>query len=183
MLILNLSPFPSITTNNLVLRQITEEDVNEILLLRSDKKVMKYIDRPISKSKEDASLYIQHITDLHKNNEAITWGIALKNNPQLIGYIGIWNIKKEHYRAETGYALHTDHHRKGIMQEALSEILKYGFKEMKLHSIEANVNPLNIASIKLLERNNFIREAYFKEDYFFNGKFLDTAIYSLLTPQ
>ncbi|MGE5859464.1 MAG: GNAT family N-acetyltransferase, partial [Ignavibacteria bacterium] len=58
--------------------------------------------------------------------------------------------------------------------------LNYGFKVMNLHSIEANVNPDNKASIRLLERNNFTREAYFKENYFYNGKFLDSAIYSLL---
>jgi ribosomal-protein-alanine N-acetyltransferase len=54
---------------------------------------------------------------------------------------------------------------------------------MKLHSIEANVNPNNLSSIKLLERNNFIREGYFKENYFFNGKFSDSAIYSLISPE
>ncbi len=68
------------------------------------------------------------------------------------------------------------------MQEAILTILDYGFKIMKLHSVEANVNPNNAASIKLLERNNFIREAYHKENYYYNGKFLDSAIYSLLTP-
>ncbi len=54
---------------------------------------------------------------------------------------------------------------------------------MNLHSIEANVNPGNTASIKLLEKNNFTREAYFKENYFYDGKFLDTAIYSLLATE
>jgi ribosomal-protein-alanine N-acetyltransferase len=70
---------------------------------------------------------------------------------------------------------------KGIMQEAMSAVIKYGFEKMNLHSIEANVNPANESSIKLLERNDFIKEAYFKENYFYDGKFLDTAIYSLLT--
>lgn len=67
------------------------------------------------------------------------------------------------------------------MQEALSAILAYGFTIMKLHSVEARVNPLNEPSIKLLERNNFIREGLFKEDYFYNGKFLDTAVYSIIS--
>jgi ribosomal-protein-alanine N-acetyltransferase len=51
---------------------------------------------------------------------------------------------------------------------------------MNLHSIEANINPENIASRKLLEKTGFVREAYFKENYFFNGKFIDSEIYSLL---
>jgi ribosomal-protein-alanine N-acetyltransferase len=182
MLSVDFSPFPSFQTERLILRKVTQNDVNEIFFLRSDKTAMKYIDRPLAKSADDASLFIQKIDDLEKNNESITWGITLNNNSQLIGYLGYWNMKKEHYRSEIGYILHPDYHKKGIMQEALKEILAYGFKTLKLHSIEANVNPNNSSSIKLLERSDFTREAYFKEDYFFNGKFLDTAIYSLLTP-
>jgi ribosomal-protein-alanine N-acetyltransferase len=106
----------------------------------------------------------------------------LKNEFKLIGNIGIWRIEKEHHRAEIGYALHPSHQGKGIMQEALKAVLDYGFHMMKLHSMEANVNPDNAASIKLLERANFVREAYFKENYFFDGKYLDSAIYSLIRP-
>ena len=88
----------------------------------------------------------------------------------MIGTIGYWRIVKEHYRAEIGYLIATEQQGKGLMQEAISATLQYGFSEMKLHSVEANVNPNNPASIKLLERNHFIREAYFKENYFSNGK-------------
>ena len=68
------------------------------------------------------------------------------------------------------------------MDEALKAVLHYGFYTMKLHSVEANIDPENATSKKLLERNGFIREAYYKENYFFEGKFIDSAIYSLLTP-
>jgi ribosomal-protein-alanine N-acetyltransferase len=71
---------------------------------------------------------------------------------------------------------------KGIMLEAMVAALDYGFSLMRLHSVVANVNPANEASKKLLEKNNFVKEAYFKEDYFFDGRFLDSAVYSLLTP-
>lgn len=116
-----------------------------------------------------------------KNNESIIWAITQKEDSKLIGTICFWNIIKEHYRAEIGYSLLYDFQGKGIMQEAMSAVIKYGFEKMNLHSIEANVNPANESSIKLLERNDFIKEAYFKENYFYDGKFLDTAIYSLLT--
>jgi ribosomal-protein-alanine N-acetyltransferase len=51
---------------------------------------------------------------------------------------------------------------------------------MKLHSIEAHINPANTASATLLGKTGFTREAYFKEDFFFKGEFINTAIYSLL---
>jgi ribosomal-protein-alanine N-acetyltransferase len=133
-------------------------------------------------SLEEASQLINKLLEMEKNNDAFTWAITYKPSSTLIGTICYWNIMKEHFRAEIGYLLHPMEQGKGIMQEALSAVLNYGFEVLKLHSVEANVNPNNVSSIKLLERNGFVREAYFKENYYYNNQFLDTAIYSLLTP-
>src|SRR4030095_6682315 len=154
----------------------------QIYALRSDEKVMHFIDRPRAQSIDDALQLIQKMEDGINNNESINWGIVPKYDNRLIGTIGYWRIIKEHYRAEVGYMLDTNFQGKGFMQEAITSVLNFGFNEMKLHSVEANVNPENGASMKLLERNNFVREAYHKESYYFNGKFLDAIIYSLLTP-
>ena len=183
MLELNFNPFPQLTTERLVLTQMSIDDANEMFFLRSDESVMKYIDRPRAKSVEEAVQFIQMINTGLANNEYINWAITLKNDPRLIGNVCFWRIQKEHYRAEIGYTLHPDWHGKGIMQEAIIAVLDYGFKIMGLHSVEANVNPENIASIKSLERTGFVREAYFKENYYYDGKFLDSAIYSLITPK
>ena len=181
MLIINFDPFPILETSRLILKQISKDDANEIFILRSDTKVMEYIHRPLAKTLDDALQLIQIIIDTETSGYGITWAITLKENAQLIGTIGYWQIKKEHYRAEIGYLIHRDFQRKGIMQEALSKVIPYGFEVMKLHTIEADVDPNNTASIKLLERNGFIQEGYLKENYFFDGKFSDTVICSLLT--
>lgn len=181
MLTVNFNPFPVLSTERLLLRQVTQEDVNEIFFLRSDNRVLKYLAKEPARTINEASLFIKKINELENTNNGITWGINLKGEKKLLGTICYWNITKDHYRAELGYALHPDLHGKGIMQEALSEVLDYGFTAMRLHSVEARVDPLNEASIKLLERNNFIREGHFKEDYFYNGKFLDTTVYSLIS--
>ena len=182
MLNLNFNPFPTLTTERLHLREVVIDDKEEIFFLRSDAEVLKYLDKDPSPSIDEAVEHIQKIANLIKTNESILWGITLKDNPKVIGTICYWRMMKEHFRAELGYALHPNYHGKGIMQEAMKAVLDYGFKEMKLHSIEAKVNVENEASIKILERNNFMREGYFKEDFYFNGKFLDTGVYSLLTP-
>ena len=182
MLNTNFTPFPTLTTERLVLRQITKDDVNETFILRSDEEVMRYINRPKAKSVVEAMRFIEMITAAWANNESIYWAISLKNDPKLIGSICIWQIEQENYRAEIGYTLLPAYHRKGIMNEAMKAALDYGFNTMNLHSVEANVNPENLGSIKVLEKNNFIREGYFRENYFFEGKFLDSAVYSLVPP-
>ncbi|MBK5271444.1 MAG: GNAT family N-acetyltransferase [Bacteroidia bacterium] len=183
MLILNFNPFPILYTNRLLLRRVNEHDANELFNIRSDKEIMKYIDRPLAATIEDALQLIQKINDSMIAEDGITWAITLKDTKPLIGTIGFWRMEKEHYRAEIGYILHPAFQGKGLMQEALSAALNYGFQRMKLHSIMGNVNPENSASIKLLERNNFTREGYFKDSNFNNGKFLDTAIYTIINPE
>src|SRR5699024_6871079 len=109
--------------------------------------------RPRTASVKDALEFIHKMQDSLKTNYGITWAISLNNDKTLIGTIGFWRIMSEHYRAEIGYMLHTDFHGKGIMHEAMQPVLKYGFTIMNLHSVEANINPVNSASMKLLERN------------------------------
>ncbi len=114
------------------------------------------------------------------SNEGINWAITLKENPKLIGIIGFYRTKPEHYRSEIGYMLLPEFNGQGIITEAITRMIEYGFNDMKLHSIEAIIDPDNIASAKVLEKNNFIKEAHLKENEFYDGRFLDTVIYSLL---
>ncbi|MER3498728.1 MAG: N-acetyltransferase [Chitinophagaceae bacterium] len=182
MLELNFEPFPVLETERLILRQIRPADADDIFYFRSDPDMLRYLDREPAKSVDEALQWIQMVTDLCKKGDGINWAICLKGSDKLIGMVTLWNIRKEHYRAEAGYTLHASHQGKGIMQEAFQKVIDYGFRKINLHSIDANVNPANEASIKVLEKAGFVREAYFRENYYHNGKFSDSAIYSLLSP-
>lgn len=160
---------------------MSKADGPQMLFLRSDDDVMQYIDREKTKTLEEAEAFIEKINSSIDVNELIMWAIALANDPDImIGTICYWRIQPEHYRAEVGYVLHPGHWNKGIMKESLLAVISYGFEKMKLHSIEARLNAENTASAKVLEKTGFAREAYFKEDFYFRGKFIDTAVYSLL---
>jgi [ribosomal protein S5]-alanine N-acetyltransferase len=180
MLVINFTPFPNLETNRLILRRLSAEDVLEIFALRSDKEVMKYIPRPLAKSIEDAQAHIALIDEKIESNEGINWAITLKDNPKLIGIIGHYRIKPEHFRAEIGYMLLPEYQGKGIISEAIKEVVNYGFEVMKLHSIEAIIDPENNASEKVLQKNGFVKEAHLKENEYYEGRFLDTVIYSKL---
>lgn len=181
MLVLNFSPFPEIKTKRLLLRRMTDADAAALLFLRSDDRVMQFIGREKTKTIEEATAFIQQINASVDANESIMWAIALADEPAtLVGTICFWNILKDHYRAEVGYVLHPDLWRRGIMKEAVQAVVDFGFNEMKLHGIEGHINPENTASGVVLEKCGFVREAYFKENFYFRGKFFDSAIYCLL---
>jgi ribosomal-protein-alanine N-acetyltransferase len=183
MLLLNFNPFPILKTERLLLRRLNNADVNEIMALRSNPETMKYIPRPLLKTIEDALEHIAMIDGKIENNEGINWAITFKNHSKLIGIIGHYRIKPEHYRAEIGYMILPEYNGKGIVSEAIKEVVKYGFEVMQLHSIEAVIDPENYASAKVLEKNEFIKEAHFKENAFYEGRFLDSIIYSKLNKQ
>ena len=173
---LNLSPFPVLETDRLLLRKILLDDAEDIFLLRTNADAMKYIHKPKLNSIDDAKEIIKKMNE----PDRIQWGIILKNENKIIGTIGYHRIEKDHYRAEIGYMLHPLYWNTGMMSEAIIKVIDFGFNEMKLHSIEAIINPGNTISRKILKKFNFIKEAYFKENFFFEGEFFDSEVYSLV---
>ena len=90
MLEFNFSPFPTIETERLLLRRITNDDANEILELRSNPETMKYIPRPLVKNTEDALAHIAMIEEKIETNIGINWAITLKESRRLLGIIGFY---------------------------------------------------------------------------------------------
>lgn len=180
MLTINFHPFKNLETDRLLLRRLNVNDVNEVLELRGNPETMKFIPRPLAKSKEDALEHIALIEEKIVNNIGINWAITLKDNPKLIGIIGHYKIQPENYRAEIGYMILPEYHGKGIVTEAIKVVVNYGFEDMQLHSIEAIIDPENRASERVLQKSGFVKEAHILENEFYDGKFLDTVIYSLL---
>ena len=177
----NFNPFPELSTDRLLLRRLTMEDAPEIYFLRSDQTILQFLSKEPAANMKEAEDFITKINKDIDNNDAIMWAITLKENPvKVIGSICFWRMLKEHYRAEIGYVLDPAYWRKGIMKEAILKTVDYGFSTLGLHSVEARINPDNIASASVLESTGFVREAYFKEDFYHRGKFEDTAVYSKL---
>jgi ribosomal-protein-alanine N-acetyltransferase len=180
---MNFSPFPELTTERLILRQIRPNDAADVFRFRSDADVMRYIPRPIAQTLDDIYPFIAMIEDFILKGERINWGICLKSTQQLIGIIGFVHIKPEHFRGEVGYVLAKEFHRQGIMREALNSVLQYGFEALQFHSIEAIVDADNTASSALLLDAGFRQEAYFREDFYQHTSFRNSVHYGMLAKE
>ena len=175
----DISSFPQLLTERLLLRKLEMTDADQIFSLRSDDVVNKYLDRAKANTVEDAKTFIQKIGFVNSNNNWIYWAICFHNQPQLMGTICLWNFSEKENKTEIGYELLPEFHNKGIMQEAFSAVVKFGFEVLKLNRIEAWTVPQNKSSIKILKRNYFERdsEAEDKIDRVKDGP--DCVIYSL----
>jgi [ribosomal protein S5]-alanine N-acetyltransferase len=174
------SPFPILESERLVFRALNNDDAPEIQELRGDPKNMKYIPRPLVTNTKEALEHIKMIQDKIDSNEGINWAVTEKESGKFIGLMGHYRIKPEHFRCELGYMLLPQYHNKGYMTEAIKVVLEYGFNVMQMHSIEAVIDPRNLASEKVLLKNGFVKEAHILENEFYNGTFIDTVIYSIL---
>ena len=151
----NFKPFPVLKTGRLTLRQLVSTDDNEIFALRSNENVNKYLDRKPSKSIDDAQTFIQTINKNIQTNNSIYWAITLNGTDKLIGTICLFGFSGDNLKAEIGYELLPGFQGKGIMQEAISKVVDFGFQHIGLHSIEAFTHLENQSSTRLLGKLNF----------------------------
>lgn len=179
MLQLKFDPFPVLETQRLLLRRVEEKDAPEIFYFRSDPAILKHLGKEPAKDMEEVKKFMTLIDDLIISNESIYWGIALKEAPEkLAGTICLWQIQQENYRAEIGYVLDPHHWGKGIMKEAILQVLDYAFHTMGLRTVEARFTPANTASARVLQAAGFNEEARIKEDFDNNGIFEEIAVYT-----
>lgn len=173
--------FPTIHTERLILKQATTEDAKDMHIYLSNETVCRYMGIDAHETIEDTKGEIQWYDKIFKEQTGIRWGISLKDNPAIIGEIcGFLNLEKQHCRTEIGYELHHDHWRKGIMKEAITAVLRYGFQEMNLNRIEAIIDPANTSSVQLLEKIDFVREGLLREYDLGQNGFDDVYMYAIL---
>lgn len=167
-----------IETDRLIIRNYEEKDLNDLYEYLSDEEVVRF--EPYS------------ALNLEETKKNLEWRISsdeifaieLKNSGKMIGNVFLG--KRECESLELGYVLNKKFWGNGYAFEACSAMCKNAFSG-GTHRIEANCDPLNSASWKLLERLGFIREGHLRKDIYFrkdkNGNpiWKDTYIYSKLS--
>ena len=171
---------PIIETSRLLLREATTEDAPDMFRYLSDKDVVKHMGLEPFQSVEDALDEISWYQSIHEDGSGIRWGITLKTSGKVIGSCGFLNRSTKNYRAEVGFELSKEYWGKGIASEALEAVIKFGFEHYSFERIEALIEPANVPSQKLVEKQGFKREGLLRHYEFTCGKFDDLYMYSLL---
>lgn len=143
-------------TERLILKPIDESHVDDVLKIRSNKITNQFVKRIPPKTNYDALDFILTIKKRTQNNETFYFGITFKNQQNLLGTICLYRFSEDRTEAEVGYELLPEYHRKGIMSEALTAVLNYGFNELNLLEILAFTNKFNENSKGLLVKHDFV---------------------------
>ncbi len=173
-------PFPILDTPRLRLRPLGPDDAAVLYRWQQSPDFMRYLSRDPDASLSASLARVELISAAIREETGITWGLTLRTTGALVGTAGLWRWVKPHRYAEIGYQLAPEAWGQGLMTEALPPILQLGFERMQLHRIEANTDPNNHASTRVLGKLGFQLEARLRENWFHNGSFTDSTIYGLL---
>ena len=177
---MNSTTLPIIPTPRLLLRWISEDDIDSLYEIFSDPQVMRYWSTVPLTDRQAAAELQREIAEGNESGTMLKWGLALRDSGALIGTTTLFNLSLENGRAEIGYAMARAYWGKGYMNEALKALVSHAFEVMGLRRLEADVDPRNAPSIHTLERLGFQREGFLRERWHVNGEIQDALFYGLL---
>lgn len=167
-------------TDRLLLRPLRPDDAAAIHAIFSDPLVMKYWSSPPWTSPDQAEAMIARDLKSMDTGEQLRLGLMPADGGALLGVCTLFSFNRDCRRAEIGYSLASSAWGKGLMHEALTALIDYGFTTLNLNRLEADIDPKNLASAKVLERLGFTQEGFLRERWIVAGEVSDTALYGLL---
>jgi len=171
---------PVLTTARLRLRGLGIEDVDSLYAVFSDAETMRWWSGPPHATPRVTAEMLGGILAQFANGAGVEWAITRREDGVAIGKIGHWRWQRAHSRSEVGFIVRRDLWGQGLASEALRAVLAWGFGEMGLHSVEAQLDAENAASARTLERVGFRQEGRLREAYWDGKGWRDTLMYGLV---
>jgi ribosomal-protein-alanine N-acetyltransferase len=177
------SEFPILLTERLCLRQLVETDAESVMAIRGDYQVTRYNIGDAYTDIAQAVGLIDNIRRTFENESTLYWGITLRPANTVIGMIGYNYWNRIDHRGSVGFDLAREYWGRGIMPEALREILRFGFEQMGLNRVEADASVYNTQSQRTLQKVGFRQEGHLREQYHEADSYHDLLLFALLKRQ
>ncbi|WLR44343.1 GNAT family protein [Bacillus carboniphilus] len=168
---------PTIETDRLILRKMSEDDVDDLFHYGSDKEVTKYLTWETYHSKEDALSFIQYALTQYENKQPAPWAIEYKEDNKFIGTI---DFRSKQGIGKMGYVIAKEYWGKGIMTEVVSEVIAFAFKNTDAVRIQAECFLHNIGSARVMEKVGMTYEGILRKALYAKGTHHDVKMYSIL---
>lgn len=170
----------AIHTQRLLLRPLQASDDQALMAIFGDPVVMRYWATPPWDSVAVAQALIATDQAAGADADWLRLGLVRRSDDRLLGTCTLFDHVPSSRRAEMGYALAREAWGQGLMHEALTALLDHGFERWKLNRVEADIDPRNTASARVLERLGFRAEGLLRERWIVAGEVSDSTLYGLL---
>ncbi|MFT5367202.1 MAG: ribosomal-protein-alanine N-acetyltransferase [Candidatus Latescibacterota bacterium] len=171
---------PPLKTERLLLRKVTQEDLDDFYAWASDPDVTEHVTWYAHTSPDETQEFINRILNRYKHAKIAPWAIVHRQSNQMIGLNGFctWDIR--HNRAELAYVLSKTYWGQGYVTEASQTIITFGFQNMNLNRIAARCRIPNIGSARVMEKCGLTYEGTLREVAFIKNEFVDLKYYAIL---
>lgn len=143
-----------LTTDRLIITKWQVGDWQRLHAIMSDAEVMRYVGpyRPLSQI--EARTFIDEKVQEQGRQEPTTWSVRRKQSAELVGYCGYFTRRYGEYlnEREIGWLLSRQYWNQGLMTEAASAVLRYGFDAYNLETVIASARPQNIGSLSVMKK-------------------------------
>jgi RimJ/RimL family protein N-acetyltransferase len=175
-------PFPQLPVEfaRLRLRRIEESDIDAMFAIYADPEVARYLSFPPMTARGEAEAYVGRIRAGYENGGSWQLAVERREDGALIGTCILFHFHEQSRRAEIGYTLGRPYWSQGYMREALVGLIDIAFGALDLNRLEADIDPRNESSARILERLGFRKEGHMPERWIVNGEVSDTAFFGLL---
>lgn len=171
---------PVINGTTLRLQPWRWSDLDALLAIFGDARVERFLSIARLQHHKDALAFLDGIEQGARERSLLQWAIARNEDDAVVGSCTLAAIDWAHQRAEVGFAVAPAYWRSGVMREVLPLLIAHAFDSLGLQRLEADVDPENIASLQLLERNGFQREGLLRRRYLKHGAWQDSLLLGLL---
>lgn len=171
---------PTIETSRLTIRLVTQADLPALLEYNADDAVTRYLPYASWRGMADAQEWLARAEARLAAREALQFVAVQRETGSVIGSCLLFHFDEPSRRAETGYLLGRKHWGAGYMFEAMRALVDFAFAQMNLRRLEAEIDPRNTASAKLLQRLGFLREGHLRERWELKGELSDSGLYGML---
>jgi RimJ/RimL family protein N-acetyltransferase len=178
-----LPAFPQLQGKRIRLRGPRKEDAQALFALFSDPAVMRYWSRPPMTTLGEAQGLIGEMLDSFEQRSLLNWMITTRDDDGVIGTCTLFRIDPRHRHAEIGYALRSDHWGRGIAGDAVALMLDWTFRRLDLQRVEADIDPANDSSRRLLSRLGFVSEGVLRQRFFVGDVVTDSELFGLLAQE
>jgi RimJ/RimL family protein N-acetyltransferase len=172
-----------IRTERLLLRPLTPDDLDDVLVYQSDAEVLRYMlwpPRDRAASREHLERRVDLVRLAH-DGDGLVLAIEAQESPgRVIGEVNVRLTSVADRQAEVGWILSPSFQGRGYAFEAASRMLELCFETLGSHRVRAELDPRNTASVALCRRLGMREEAHFVEDLFFKGEWADTGVHAIL---
>jgi RimJ/RimL family protein N-acetyltransferase len=171
---------PTLEASRVRLRWLVREDAPALFEIFGHAEVMRYWSHLPMDTVDQAAALVDEVRACFAKKTLFEWGIASRDDDSIIGTCTLSSVDPKNRRAELGYTLRRDRWGQGLASEAMTRLLDFAFGELRLRRIEADVDPRNLPSVRLLERLGFVKEGRLRERWNVGDEIQDADLYGLL---